>query len=375
MKGLVILGSTGSIGRQTLDIVRSFPDRFKVVGLAAGSNIDLLAKQIHEFRPQMVFHATDVGAHALPTNGWKYTPMEEMVTKPGVDLVMVGTVGRAGLMASLAAINARKNIALANKEVIVMAGNIVMAQAQRNGVEILPVDSEPSAMWQCMRGEDKEILRIFLTASGGPFRERPLEEIGRVTQEEALNHPTWRMGRKITIDSATLMNKGMEVIEANWLFGVPIDKIEVIVHPQSIIHSMVEFADGSVKAQLGPPDMRLPIQFALSYPERWQNGTLPRLQPIEVGKLTFQQLDMQRYPCFKLALEAGRKGGPYPAVLAAADEVAVGLFLAYQIGFGEIPRIVESTLSAHKSVSYPSLEDILDADSWAREFAAKQLVD
>ncbi len=375
MKRIAILGSTGSIGRQTLDIVRSFPDRFQVLGLAAGSNIELLSKQVAEFKPQMVYYTRGVGDELLVPNGWRYTTMEEMAVHPEVDVIMVATVGRMGLMPTLAAINARKAIALANKEVIIMAGNIVTAQAQRNGVEILPVDSEPSAMWQCMRGESKEIQRIILTASGGPFRARPIHEIAAVTQGEALNHPTWRMGRKITIDSATLMNKGFEVIEANWLFGVPMDRIEVVIHPQSIIHSMVELADGSVKAQLGPPDMRLPIQYSLSYPERWPNPSLPRLNLIEVGKLTFEPMDMGRYPCFRLALEAGRRGGTFPAVLAAADEVAVGMFLTYQVGFGEIPKLVEAALGAHRSVQYPSLEDVLDADAWAREFVAKQVPD
>ncbi|MBI3744250.1 MAG: 1-deoxy-D-xylulose-5-phosphate reductoisomerase, partial [Chloroflexi bacterium] len=367
-------GSTGSIGRQTLDIVRSFPDRFKVLGLAAGGNIELLSKQIAEFKPAMVYHVKGYG-EAIKPDGWRFTSMEEMVVHPECEVVMVGTVGRAGLSPTLAAVNARKSVALANKEVIVMAGNILMSQAQRNGVEILPVDSEPSAMWQCMHGENKEVLRILLTASGGPFRTKPLHEIDHVTQEEALNHPTWRMGRKITIDSATLMNKGMEVIEANWLFGVPIDRIEVVIHPQSIIHSMVEFADGSVKAQMGPPDMRLPIQYSLSYPQRWVNPSLPRLNPIDVGKLTFEPMNVDRYPCFKLAIEAGKRGGTYPAVLAAADEVAVNMFLSYQVGFGEIPKLVDSALGAHKSVQYPSLEDVLDADAWAREFVAKQTAD
>ena len=373
MKGLVVLGSTGSIGRQTLDVVRSLPDRFRVIGLAAGSNIELLARQVDEFHPEMLYYLKGPKEELIPKNGWQYTPMDEMTIHPAADAIMVGTVGREGLRPTLAALNARKNVALANKEVIVMAGNIVTAQAQRNGVEILPVDSEPSAMWQCMRGESKDVLRIILTASGGPFRTRSLAEMASVTQEEALNHPTWRMGRKITIDSATLMNKGMEVIEANWLFGVPIDRIEVVLHPQSIIHSMVEFNDGSVKGQLGPPDMRLPIQYSLSYPDRWMNPTLPQLNPIEIGKLTFEPLDMDRYPCFRLAVDAGKKGGTYPAVLAAADEVAVGMFLSYQIGFHEIPKVIENTLASHQSVKYPSLEDILDADAWAREFATAQI--
>ncbi len=374
MKGLVLLGSTGSIGRQTLDVVRSNPGKFKVLGLAAGNNIELLAKQVEEFRPEMLYCQATAAEGAIPKTGWRFTPMSEMVTQADAGAIMVATVGREGLKPTLAALDARKNVALANKEVIVMAGNAVMEGARRNSVEILPVDSEPSAMWQCMRGEGKEIQRIFLTASGGPFRTRAISDLPKVTQEEALNHPTWRMGRKITVDSATLMNKGMEVIEASWLFGVPIDRIEVVIHPQSIIHSMVEFVDGSVKAQLGPPDMRLPIQFSLSYPDRWENPTLPRLDPVKVANLGFEPLDLERYPCFKLALEAGRKGGTYPAVLAAADEAAVLMFLAHQIGFHEIPVIVDAALSAHKPTYTPSLEDILDADSWAREYAGRQTV-
>lgn len=372
MKRLVILGSTGSIGRQTLDVVRALPDRFQVVGLAAGNNVELLDRQVREFKPELLYHIEGVGDAHLHPNGWKHTSMEDMVCREDVNSIMVGTVGREGLKPTLEALNARKHVALANKEVIVMAGNIVMAEAHRNGVEVLPVDSEPSAMWQCMRGEDKQVKRIFLTASGGPFRHTPLHEIPSVTPDQALNHPTWRMGKKITVDSATLMNKGMEVIEANWLFGVPIDDINVVIHPQSIIHSMVEFSDGSVKAQLGPPDMRLPIQYALSYPERWDNPTLPQLNPIEIGTLNFEELKLERYPCFRLALEAGRKGGTYPAVLAAADEVAVGMFLAYQIGFADIPKVVDSVMSAHDCVEYPSMEDVLDADVWARDYARRQ---
>ena len=372
MKGLVVLGSTGSIGRQTLDVVRTFPEQFKIIGLAAGGNVDLLAQQVEEFKPAYVYHLKASGDEAIAPNGWSYASMDDMVVQHEVDLVMVGTVGKEGLSPTLHALNARKDVALANKEVIVMAGNIVTSEAQRNGVEILPVDSEPSAMWQCMRGEDKDVHRIILTASGGPFRKLPLSEIASVAPEQALNHPTWRMGQKITIDSATLMNKGMEVLEANWLFGVPIERIEVVIHPQSIIHSMVEFADGSVKAQMGPPDMRFPIQYAMSYPERWENPTLPQLNPVEVGQLTFEEMDLERYPCFKLALEAGKKGGTYPAVLSAADEVAVGMFLSYQIGFSDIPKIVEAALANHDAVDYPSLEDVLDADAWAREYARRQ---
>ena len=369
MKNLVLLGSTGSIGRQTLDVVRSNPGRFKVLGLAAGSNLELLGRQVDEFQPEMLYSARAWNEGPVPSNGWRFTSMDRMAAHPDANAVVVATVGREGLKPTLAALNAGKNVALANKEVIVMAGEIVAEQARRNGVEILPIDSEPSAIWQCIRGEDQGIRRIILTGSGGPFRARPLSDMPSVTPAEALNHPTWRMGRKITIDSATLMNKGMEVIEASRLFGIPIDGIEVVIHPQSIVHSMVEFADGSVKAQLGPADMRLPIQYALSYPNRWANPTLPRLDPIKSHTLTFEPLDMDRYPCFKLALEAGRKGGTYPAVLAASDEVAVSMFLSGQIGFQEIPAIVEGALSAHMPRYQPSLEDILDADAWGREYA------
>ena len=370
MKRLVILGSTGSIGRQTLDIVRAFPEEFSVVGLSAGSNLDLLAEQAAEFRPQVVSSElpSETLASRLPAQCEIATHVE-VAAHPDADMVMAASVGKAGLAPLMAAIHARKTVALANKEPVVMAGHIVMGEAGRLGVDILPVDSEPSAIWQCLRGEKKDLSRVVITASGGAFRNRPREELAGVTPEEALKHPTWSMGRKITIDSASLMNKGFEVIEARWLFDLPWEQIDVVVHHQSVIHAMVEFADGSVKAQLSPPDMRLPIQCALFHPQRVENEALPRFNPVETGALTFEALDTDRYPCFRLALEAGRKGATYPAVISAADEVAVELFLDRRIGFTSIPNLVEDMLSRHVPVSDPDLEDILGADEWARETA------
>jgi 1-deoxy-D-xylulose-5-phosphate reductoisomerase len=312
-KGLVVLGSTGSIGTQTLDVVRSFPDRFQVVGLAAGRNTALLQKQIAEFQPRYVCCQRMDG---IELRGSRPATMEEMAADPDVDLVMVGTVGVAGLSPTLAAVQAGKAIAPANKEVLVMAGALVTQQAARHGAAILPVDSEHNAIWQCLQADDDQglpasdrVARLILTASGGPFRQAPREAMERATPEEALKHPNWRMGPKITLDSATLMNKGLEVIEAHWLFGVPLDRIDVVIHPQSIVHSMVQFADGSIVAQLGPHDMRLPIQYALSYPERWDNPRLPHLEPAQLGGLTFEPPDLARFPALGLAREACKRGG------------------------------------------------------------------
>ena len=365
MKGLVILGSTGSIGRQTLDIVRAFPNEFNVVGLAAGLNVELLKEQIEEFRPRLVWCSSEKHGELLP-DGVTFTPMEEMVCQPDADLIMAATIGSAGLVPTVRALENKKPVALANKEVIIMAGGLVKSLAGPDGGTLLPVDSEPSAIWQCLRGEKEEIRRIIITASGGPFRTSPMEDMEKVTPEEALNHPTWRMGRKITVDSATLMNKAFEVIEARWLFDVPWDKIEVVVHPQSIVHSMVEFADGSVKAQLGPPDMRLPIQYSLFYPTRLPNQLIPRLDTGLSHSLTFQPLEHERYPCFDMAVEAGKKGGTYPAVLSAADEVAVELFLQRRIGFMDIYRTIDRVLGDHTPSPGSSLDEILAADQWAR---------
>ena len=368
MKRLAVLGSTGSIGRQTLEVVSAFPDRFEVVALACGENVSLLKEQVAEFKPRLV--CTELAAGAKEILGATCLPLEEIASHPDVDLVVISTSGKAGLGATLAAIRAGKKVALANKEVLVMAGGIVVAEAQKYDAEIVPIDSEHSAIWQCLNGEERRaVSKLILTASGGPFRQSTLAQLAAVTPKDALNHPTWRMGIKVTIDSATLMNKGMEVIEAHWLFDIPYSQIEVVVHPQSIIHSIVEFVDGSAKAQLSLPDMRLPIQYALTHPERWES---PFREGIDFGSIVsfdFEPVDLDRFPCLKLAMEAGERGGTYPAVLSAADEVAVELFLAKKIGFPDIAAVVARTLDCHEVISYPSIEDIFAADTWARETA------
>lgn len=368
MKRLAVLGSTGSIGRQTLEVVSAFPDRFEVVALACGENVSLLKEQVAEFKPRLV--CTELAAGVEEILGAACLPLEEIASHPDVDLVVISTSGKAGLGATLAAIRAGKKVALANKEVLVMAGGIVVAEAQKYDAEIVPIDSEHSAIWQCLNGEERRaVSKLILTASGGPFRQSTLAQLAAVTPKDALNHPTWRMGTKVTIDSATLMNKGMEVIEAHWLFDIPYSQIEVVVHPQSIIHSIVEFVDGSAKAQLSLPDMRLPIQYALTHPERWES---PFREGIDFGSIVsfdFEPVDLDRFPCLKLAMEAGERGGTYPAVLSAADEVAVELFLAKKIGFPDIAAVVARTLDCHEVISYPSIEDIFAADTWARETA------
>jgi len=368
MKRLAILGSTGSIGQQTLAVVRSYPDRFQVIALAAGGNVELLAKQIWEFQPKLVAIGTTVSEERLHGIECELSSLEELSSHPDVDLVVGAITGKAGLSPTLAAIEAGKSIALASKEALVMAGAIVTTEAKRRGSQILPIDSEPSAIWQCLRGEEKSISRLILTASGGPFRQLTWDELATVTPQQALNHPTWKMGKKITIDSATMMNKGFEVIEARWLFDVPLENIEVVIHPQSIVHSFVEFVDSSIKAQLGIPDMRLPIQYAMFYPER-PPSELPRLDISTMGPLTFEAPDLEKSPCLRLALEAGRKGGTYPAVLSATDEVAVDLFLEGRIRFVDIARVVEEVLGRHQSIPQPSLEQVMAADAWARESA------
>jgi 1-deoxy-D-xylulose-5-phosphate reductoisomerase len=362
MKRIVVLGSTGSIGRQTLDIVRAFPDEFEVVGLAAGNNIELLKEQVKEFSPK---HVCCIDPPAQAFSGMEFTSMEDMVCLEDVDQVMVALMGSVGLVPTLNALKAGKSVALCNKEPIVMAGGLIKEYESRYGGEVLPVDSEPSAIWQCLRGEDNEILRLLITASGGPFRNTPLEEMEGVTPERALQHPTWKMGRKITIDSATLMNKAFEVIETHWLFNVPWERIEVVVHPQSTIHSMVEFGDGSVKAQMGPPDMRLPIQYALFYPKRLPNTMIPRLDTSISQTLTFDPMEPGRFPCFELAVSAGKQGGTYPAALSASDEVAVQAFLDSKIGFTDIPKVIDRVLTEHDSQPGDKVEDFLEADRWA----------
>jgi 1-deoxy-D-xylulose-5-phosphate reductoisomerase len=370
---LAVLGSTGSIGRQTLDVVRSLPGRFNVIALAAGNNVTLLEEQVREFRPRYVCAGRE--AENLMDNlgrggqAAKWLEMEEMAAHPDVDLVVVATVGSAGLGPTMAAIRAGKAVALANKEVLVMAGHIITAEARRSGAELRPIDSEHSAIWQCLWGEDREsVERIVITASGGPFRDTPREELAKVTAQEALRHPNWQMGQKITVDSATLLNKGLECIEARWLFDVPLERIEVILHRESIVHSLVEFRDGSLKAQLGVPDMRLPIQCALTYPERLPGTHVPHLDLRLAGTLTFSSADTRRYPCLGLALEAGRRGGTHPAVLAAADEVAVQHFLAGHIRFLDIGHTIQDSMSAHNPFSNPTMEEVLHADAWARSY-------
>ncbi len=375
-KGVAILGSTGSIGRQTLDVIRRMPGRFRVVALAGGQTTTLLEDQAREFRPDLIWSAAGDDSMALraaagPTARW--APMEEMAAHPAVGIVVVATSGPAGLLPTLTALRAGKAVALANKEVLVMAGHIVTRAAELGRGELRPVDSEHSAIWQCLWGEDiASVERLILTASGGAFRDRPVGELASVTPREALKHPTWVMGRKVTIDSATLMNKGFEAIEARWLFNMPMDRIEVVMHRESIVHSLVEFADGSVKAQLGTPDMRLPIQCALTYPDRVPEDAVQRLNLARVRTLNFEEPDMARYPCLRLALEAGAKGGTWPAVLAAADEVAVEAFAAGELNLTDISRVVDGTLSAHAGKAEPTLEEVIEADRWAREMAASR---
>ena len=372
MTGLAILGSTGSIGRQTLEVVRHLRRRFRIVGLAAGHNVTLLEEQAREFSPSLLW-ADREGDYLREKAGGlraRWTPMEEMASHPDVDIVVVATAGKAGLLPTLTAVRAGKVVALANKEVLVMAGHLLVAAARQHGAELRPIDSEHSAIWQCLWGEDRaSIARIILTGSGGPFRDLSLDDLARVTPEEALRHPTWQMGHKVTVDSATLLNKGLEAIEAHWLFGVAFDKIEVVLHRESIVHSLVEFRDGSIKAQLGIPDMRVPIQCALTYPQRLPAAQAKRLDLAHLGTLTFCQPEPRRFPCLGLALEAGRRGGTFPAALAAADEVAVEHFLAGRIGFMDIPRVIEAALTAHQGTAEPSLDEVLAADAWARRLA------
>ncbi|MEX0682069.1 MAG: 1-deoxy-D-xylulose-5-phosphate reductoisomerase [Dehalococcoidia bacterium] len=372
--GVAVLGSTGSVGQQTLDVIRSLPDRFRVVALATGRNVTMLEEQAREFRPRLIYAGREAGyirdriRNGDITAHW--AEMEEMAAHPDVDVVVVATVGATGLGPSLAAARAGKAIAIANKEVLVMAGHIVTAEARRYGAELRPVDSEHSAIWQCLWGESAESVdRLIITASGGGLRDLATEELERVTAEQALRHPNWQMGPKITVDSATLLNKGLECIEAHWLFGVPYERIEVVLHRESIVHSLVEFVDGSVKAQLGVPDMRLPIQCALTYPERVPGAAIPRLDLKMIGSLTFGIPTASRYPCLALTLEAGRRGGTAPAVLAAADEIAVGHFLTGHIRYVDIPRVIEDALSADHHTTNPSLEQVIDADQRARAFA------
>ncbi len=375
MKHLAILGSTGSIGRNALAVVDAHPTRLRVVALAAGDNAMLLAEQVRRYRPAAVAMATGqamdrlrraCGGALSTATGDGNEGLIAVATHADVDIVICASSGTSALEAVLAAIEAGKTIALANKEVLVMAGQLVMDAARRRSVSVLPVDSEHNAIHQCLHGRTHaEIRRLILTASGGPFRDLPRDALEHVGPDAALRHPTWQMGRKITIDSATLMNKGLEVIEAHWLFGVGPDHIDVLVHPQSIVHSMVELTDGSVVAQLGITDMRLPIQYACSYPERW-DSPLPSLDLLRAGRLEFSAPAHDRFPCLALAYRALREGGTQPVVLNAANEVAVEAFLDRRVGFGAIPRVIEHAMSVHRVQRISTLEDVRQADAWAR---------
>ncbi len=379
MKAISLLGSTGSIGTNTLRVTSSFPNALRVVGLAGGRNVSLLADQVEAIAPRIASsldHDTslklqDILRHrGYPMGQTRFVHGEEGMVEvschPEATTVLSAVTGAAGLVPTYRALECGKNIALANKETLVMAGELMMEKARERGVAILPVDSEHNAIHQCLRSAgQREVRRLILTASGGPFRDTPKEKLPAVTREEALNHPTWRMGKKITIDSATLMNKGLEVIEASWLFGVTADEVEVTVHPQSIVHSMVEFIDGSILAQLGLTDMRIPIQYALTYPERWP-CSLPSLNIQKLAKLEFLEPDREKFQCLNLAYRALRAGGTTPAVLNAANEIAVETFLSNGLGFGDIPEIIASVLDAHSAAEASTLRAVLEADAWAR---------
>ncbi len=378
MKRITILGSTGSIGTQTLDIVSQYPEQFQIVGLSCGSNVELLAKQIREFRPQIVALKQEEQLTALTEaiSDLDYTPilvtgaqgLIEVARYGDAQTVVTGIVGCAGLLPTIAAIEAGKDIALANKETLIAGGPVVLPLVKKYGVNLLPADSEHSAIFQCLQGVPPGGLRrIILTASGGAFRDLPVEKLSLVTVSDALKHPNWSMGRKITIDSATLMNKGLEVIEAHYLFGLDYPHIDIVIHPQSIIHSLIEVQDTSVLAQLGWPDMRLPLLYALSWPARIQTDW-PTLDLVKAGNLTFREPDHQKYPCMQLAYAAGKAGGAMPAVLNAANEQAVALFLEEKISFLDIPRLIEDCCAhfTSQNTTSPSLEDILAADQYAR---------
>lgn len=379
MKKVIILGSTGSIGTQTLDVIKNFKENFEIVGLTAYNNVELLSKQIREFNPKVVAVKDEDKANQLRENLKKNVEiltgskgLQEIV-KYDADLVVVAVEGIAGLIPTVTAIQRGKDIALANKEVLVTAGQIVMDLAKKKGIRLLPIDSEHSAILQCLKGNDrKEISRLILTASGGPFRGKKKEVLKKVTVEQALNHPNWKMGKKITIDSATLMNKGFEVIEAKWLFDISEDKIDVVVHPQSIIHSMVEYIDGSVIAQLATADMRIPIQYALNYPTRNYIKEVKFLDFSVITQLTFEKPDLETFRCLSLAYEALKIGGTMTTVLNAADEIAVSLFLNKKIEFLQIAEIIEESMKEHNNIQNPTLDDIINVDKEVKEKIAKK---
>ncbi|MPZ75195.1 MAG: 1-deoxy-D-xylulose-5-phosphate reductoisomerase [Deltaproteobacteria bacterium] len=377
MRSIALLGSTGSIGVSTLDIVRRFPERFKIFGMVAGQNLKRLATQIKEFSPQRVAIKNEhdvarlrklLGKQRVDIS-WGVEGATDIATAEGVDVVLAAIVGGAGLVPTLAAVRASKEVALANKEALVMAGEIFVSEAKKRRIRLFPVDSEHSAIFQCLQGNQRdEVDKLILTASGGPFLRTPLSQLRNVTITQALKHPNWRMGRKITIDSATMMNKGLEVVEAHWEFDMEPSRIEVVIHPQSVVHSMVRYQDGAIIAQLGIPDMRIPIAYALAYPHRLDGGWKP-LEMTEQGELNFLPVEKKRYPALGLAYQALKEGGTMPAVLNAANEVAVQAFLEGKIGFREIHRMIEKTMHGHALKHAQNVEDVLEIDRWARERA------
>ncbi len=381
MKNVVVLGSTGSIGTSTVKVAEDLPDRIRLIGLAAGNNAELLIEQTRKHRPVAVSINDPAKAKelrgTLGMNCEVYSGAEgllKLATHPDADIVLIAIVGTAGLQPALAAIRAGKDIAVASKEILVMAGETVMSEARKHGVRVLAVDSEHSAIFQCLDGKPgSSVRKLWLTASGGPFRDKtawPKEKFPEITVERALKHPSWVMGRKITIDSATLFNKGLEMIEARWLFDIEMARVGVVVHPQSIVHSMVEFVDGALLAQLSTPDMCLPIQYALTYPDRAASDRVQTDFP-KVGTLTFEEPDGERFPALELARRAGEVGGTLPAVLNAANEIAVEAFVNRKINFPQITEMVRRTMAAHQVVAHPTLEQILAADAWARLAAAR----
>lgn len=372
---IALLGSTGSVGRQALEVIEQHPDRFEVVAIAAGRNLDLLREQVRKHRPRLVV----VQSPEMSIEGIETLPSPEgliaAATHPNVDLVVFATSGHEAIPATIEAIKRNKKIALANKEAIVCAGELIMPLARDHNVMIRPVDSEHSAIWQSMgSGNQGDVQRLVITASGGPFRTTPAHELARVSVDQALDHPTWSMGGKITLDSATLVNKGLELIEAHWLFDIPFEHIDVVVHPESIVHSLVEFADGSTIAQLSYPDMRVPIQYALTWPDHLQNSCR-KLDLASVGSLTFEQPDTKRFPALRLAREAGEAGLTFPTVYSAADEVAVQAFVDGKLTFPGISRLIETVLARHDGLKVDNLEAVLTADAWARKVASALITD
>lgn len=376
MKNVVLLGSTGSIGKSTIKVVQDLSDRLRIVGLAAGNNASLLLEQTKLLKPTAISIKDEknekelrktLGSSTLVYSGDE--GLLQLATMPEADIVLIAIVGTSGLKPALAALRAGKDIAVASKEILVMAGEIVMEEARKQGRRVLTVDSEHSAIFQCLEGRPHNSIRkLWLTASGGPFRKTPAEKFANITLEEALKHPSWNMGKKITIDSATLFNKGLEMIEARWLFDVEIDRVGVVVHPQSIIHSLVEFIDGSILAQLSTPDMCLPIQYALTYPERIESHRV-QTNLAKIASLSFEEPDENRFPALSIARKAAKIGGTMPAVLNAANEIAVEAFCQRKIRFIDIPKIVAETMESHKPILHPELKDILSADDWARQKA------